>query len=1003
MMEEVLRFMAIRPPEALEEESPNIELGDVNDPITVDSVRGGGESESEPPSLGELASVLDRVREWLLDSNNDNAYTSEIVAAIAEILGGQDVNNSDEWQIAKESLATALIDGKFRKGRNRDKLVRHADLRRTMAAVEIALSECPPEDIRELRQILNSRFVIATPTPPDPDETRQSTEFKEKKEAALTAAREKIATHEGLSEAIKFFEQLPTHLFQIKGVEVDVELKTAQKSAKSSKRRDDDDDDDHKRAAQPTEDLDDTIEQPPAKPILVIDEAATDQLSQVARDAIAATGINIGEIDIESTLTELKRHQVQMQLDTQAIIEPFTAEQKSVAIGANRFSLEKPLADLSGFVHANSMVPGNYYEIALPEFEYRPDQGEIDFTVNCSPIVPSGLGQLLVVRQHLKCYERSEISHIENVLKGETRKRDHRRSMTTEETFLVEQITERTEERHLETTERFELSSEVQRISKEELKRKAELNVSGKYGPTVEFEVTAGIDSSNSKEKTTKVAQEFAQETTSKAVNKITERVREQRTFKVIEEIEEANHHGFVNNSDSNITGIYQWLNKVYEAQIYDYGLRLLFDIIIPEPAAFLISAFNARQSETTPRLSEPPEFKKRPDQLTESNYYLYVQQYGAKDVQAPPEPLTTVSKTFILTDHEDDWEKVRHAEGGEINIPEGYEAVYGYMTATKSGSTSKNSAVAIHLDRYWYNFPMNQTINSTPMNNQQGAIPVAWRAFAVSAAAATIEIRCRRTVAAMNQWRLDTHEKIRTAYEARLSEYHAEQDKLALEVKEELEGGNPADNKRLAETELKRAAISIIANKRQLFDLIDIDFHDIPFVDLSARLNADPIIRFLEQAFEWENMNYLYYPYFWGRKEPHWKQKILFESSDSDFGQFVRAGAARLQLAVRPGFEDAVDHFLKTCEPWQGGDLPTITDPLYLPFADELAAQLGRPSDEVPVGDPWDVRVPTNLVILRADSNLPKWKKEGDEWVEADPDDDTGVGNGNGDDVIVD
>lgn len=247
-----------------------------------------------------------------------------------------------------------------------------------------------------------------------------------------------------------------------------------------------------------------------------------------------------------------------------------------------------------------------------------------------------------------------------------------------------------------------------------------------------------------------------------------------------------------------------------------------------------------------------------------------------------------------------------------------------------------------------------------------------------------------------MDQWRLDTHEKIKTAYEQKLAEYYAEQDKLALESVEELSGGNPAANKKVAETELKRAAITMLANQRLLIDAMNIDVDDIPYIDIPAARAADPLIRFLEQAFEWENMNYLYYPYFWGRKEPHWKEKVLFEDVDDNFAQFVKAGAARVQLAVRPGFEDAVDHYLKTCEPWNGGELPTIGDPLYVPFADERKAQLGAPGDEVPFGDPWEVRVPTSLVILREDSKLPEWEKVGDEWVEVEEEDGNGDG-GNG------
>jgi hypothetical protein len=90
--------------------------------------------------------------------------------------------------------------------------------------------------------------------------------------------------------------------------------------------------------------------------------------------------------------------------------------------------------------------------------------------------------------------------------------------------------------------------------------------------------------------------------------------------------------------------------------------------------------------------------------------------------------------------------------------------------------------------------------------------------------------------------------------------------------------------------------------------------------------------------------------------------------------------------VPARPGFEGAIDHFLTFGEIWNGGPLPAISSPLYLPIADEIAEQLDRPGTEVAQGDPWLVRIPTNLVKLRADDQLPKWKKNAaGDWVEDD------------------
>jgi hypothetical protein len=137
-----------------------------------------------------------------------------------------------------------------------------------------------------------------------------------------------------------------------------------------------------------------------------------------------------------------------------------------------------------------------------------------------------------------------------------------------------------------------------------------------------------------------------------------------------------------------------------------------------------------------------------------------------------------------------------------------------------------------------------------------------------------------------------------------------------------------------------------------------------------------------MEQAFEWEQMTWLTYPYFWGRKSV-WADRVAFEDADPLFSQFLKAGYCRAVVPVRPGFEGAVDHFMTFGEPWMGGPLPPISSPQYVPIAEEIAERLDRPGDEVPVGEPWEVKIPTNLVRLRDDGSLPSWRQNADgTWI---------------------
>src|SRR5262249_13134632 len=148
---------------------------------------------------------------------------------------------------------------------------------------------------------------------------------------------------------------------------------------------------------------------------------------------------------------------------------------------------------------------------------------------------------------------------------------------------------------------------------------------------------------------------------------------------------------------------------------------------------------------------------------------------------------------------------------------------------------------------------------------------------------------------------------------------------------------------------------------------------------NLAATAAQMPYVRFFEQAFEWEHIMYFFYPYFWGWK-PAWKKHMMLDDVDPSFGDFLRAGAARVVFPVRPGFEAAVVHYLETGEIWNGGPPPDISSPLYVSIIKEIQEATGAPGDEVPVGDPWPVTLPTTLVQLRPNNDLPAWKKVGED-----------------------
>lgn len=706
-------------------------------------------------------------------------------------------------------------------------------------------------------------------------------------------------------------------------------------------------------------------------------DSAVEALSDVSRSVLQARGLALADRPLDRVVEAL-----QGAIDTTAValeelyspLERLSIKRFGHTLVAVKELLPSPWICVAGGPTAGAPLappaPTRLPEEAIPQTRGR--------------VAPAGVADLLVVRQQLVAYEGADIAHIENVLLGERKKRVHSRRIETEEiTFRETEVTS-TEERELESTNRFEMTRETSLTIREDATLKAGLTVSGKYGPSVEFAASAEGSVSRSREEATRAASSFSQDVTERSASKITERVLQRASLRVTNEVVEKNIHELNNiGGEGHISGIYQWLSKVYQAQMFNYGLRTMFDFMVPEPAAFLVESLKSGLAGAT-ELQKPPVFPLRPKDVTECNYHHWVRVYGATDVGPPPERYKTKSLDFKAGASE---QGTDYNHSGQLAIDDGYRAVQGAVATVRTLWSMQNCAVDVALGRRVTRFTaFSPSVWVTNLDDERDSIPFALVTLNVAQLGVAVEVKCERTPRAMEKWQADTHAKLTTAYQARLAEYEEKLAALQLESGFVVQGRHPSVNLERMNDELRKSCISILTDQHyDLFDAIDPSAGTgLPQIDVLEAEAEGAYVRFFEQAFEWEHMTWVTYPYFWGRKS-QWEERLAFDDPDPLFNQFLKAGFCRVSVPARPGFEGAIDHFMTYGELWLGGPLPPISSDLYLPIADEIAERLDRPGEEVPQGEPWLVRIPTTLVRLRPDDALPRWQQDANgNWVEA-------------------
>ena len=662
--------------------------------------------------------------------------------------------------------------------------------------------------------------------------------------------------------------------------------------------------------------------------------------------------------------------------------------------------IKKIILELSKAPLINTVVIGNTV-VEIPKPSFKTTKDETSFKA-------AGVGDLLIVKKELIGFEEGEIAHIENILGSEHKSRIHKTSTKEVEVKSYDSFTEQETLKDTQSSEQFSMEKETNNILNKQKYTDVSVGASVKYG-VASINLGLKTGSSSQQSQATRNANSYAKDITERALERIVTQVREYRSTTKTLEVEETNTHGFDNSkSKDHITGIYYWVDKNYKAQTYNCGKRLMYQLFIDKPASNYIDSLIA--TEVIEKPIHPADKKlisnniidfffgsrdpleadllRSFENIKENNYQLWTALYGVKDVKTYPEnkiifdvlegdpvldkngghangeykkhKIIKIPKGYLPFEAE--YSNIGHSRGRKIIIGtyhNGFKLAYkargGEIEDLEDGQTIYDNVAK------GYNNPINETVEELPISILCDNI------FTI-----TISITCKPSDTTIENWKIETYNSIIEAYEKQKIEYLRKVADSGAGVN--ISGKNPAINRQIEKEEIRRACIESILKKvdTEGFNLYNDDnivVFEKDSVD-DAGKNAE-IIAFMEEAFEWDQMTYEFFPYYWNQSRNDIEK---YKVKDPLFQSFLRASSLKALLVVRPGFERSVMHFMVTKKLWDGKELPTITeeDVDLITEIDTMNDSLDSDMNKAEtVGQSWELKVPTSLVVLSQEQKL--------------------------------
>lgn len=544
-----------------------------------------------------------------------------------------------------------------------------------------------------------------------------------------------------------------------------------------------------------------------------------------------------------------------------------------------------------------ALVSGNWVDVTNIVGESNIISDESGATVliysqGCYIKYPIQVADLRVIEQQTVGYVPAEIAHINNTQRGEKNTRVTRRLKKVETLESLISESEVTHETDVQSTEKFSLENDAYNVQQEENSFNVNASVSGTYGP-VSATVSGGYSSSVLQESGNSTSQTYAKEIMTRITDRVSNRIRSERSVRTIEEFEEIVTHEIDNSTQATKSYVYRWLNKLVRGTLKNYGKRMMFLVDVAHPAHFYLS----RAVKEKPQLNIPTDPRQyqlnnvlfNPQMIDPANYLAWGRLYNVK-LEAPPEQNMIVSETFSATSGS-------VATGKLLPIKKGYKCTHAivtntYATGWPSGHQIRvmigNSSIAHYNITDDFYIPATMWLSgeteNLPVSIMQGTIGYILN----------VEVHCSVTNSAMDEWKNKCYYDILDGY-----------DKLKEEADSKINGFDfnapglsPGQKINLIRVEIKKEAIRKLfrCNPFWVNDNYEVGKEYSPNCCTDGT-NAERV-RFIESIFDWNNLTYELFPYFYDNKT-QWNKLLDLTDDDPHFESFMRSSFASVKIPV--------------------------------------------------------------------------------------------------------